>query len=545
MNYQGPTTTTQDDEPSTQIRNAIQMARKSIDIARSLIENHTSLSRFSGMNLAEMGSEKLEIASLILNNDAAFAKMDEYDLIAMISFSTASIGEFILNNERAYNKIISCDIKEMEETYPHLAAIITSTISQGNQRQYRVSVHEQATTSGTQDGINRPPIMAPTSTPEQIPILTASIAVNPVPIIYAQPNRAADQATTHIIQAPENVSIGFHPVTPSLKAQEMEQRLSPSFEHFQNYACSDWRAFSRCIGDENKRSVADKERILSLNPVKVKRDQDAMRIGRAGSATGYTLTNIKKVADFVKDAQSGCCTTFAMACAQILFEMNDMKDERIEIVSYEPKRKTGSHCFVVLNRQENSDLNNPATWGPDALIVDGWKSSLYCGEVFTIKNFGGGFLAYPGKEAKLIQNYDSSNVDWLNIVKRRTDNLQSNNTRKRTHTNISEDIMKGMILQCDLFGPFYYLFENTRLSNKRIKGDDRAFLKGQWKCLQNMKIGGNVKIVATRNNAVMITKSFHEPIVLTFNERAAALLQEILQDISKKSKRKTKHRNQM
>jgi len=49
---------------------------------------------------------------------------------------------------------------------------------------------------------------------------------------------------------------------------------------------------------------------------------------------------------------------------------------RVEILNFDEKKK-GDHTFVVIGRDPGSDLNDPSTWGKNAVIVDPWLRIAY------------------------------------------------------------------------------------------------------------------------------------------------------------------------
>ncbi len=48
----------------------------------------------------------------------------------------------------------------------------------------------------------------------------------------------------------------------------------------------------------------------------------------------------------------------------------------------------GDHVFVVLGRKENSDPNEPLTWGTNAYIIDAWQKKIFKAEEYKTKLWG-------------------------------------------------------------------------------------------------------------------------------------------------------------
>jgi hypothetical protein len=70
----------------------------------------------------------------------------------------------------------------------------------------------------------------------------------------------------------------------------------------------------------------------------------------------------------------------------------------------------GTHCFTVVGPAEGSNISNPATWGKDVMIVDGWLASLGHDAVFTLDDY-----PYPYFLKANDQRYDSYQPDPADV----------------------------------------------------------------------------------------------------------------------------------
>jgi hypothetical protein len=164
-----------------------------------------------------------------------------------------------------------------------------------------------------------------------------------------------------------------------------------------------------------------------------------------GSALSYTRENIRQLAQTVNSSKSAICTTFAIAGADLLLELGEQdkykdKIKRIEIVARQMGHG-GTHCFVILNRKEGSNLQDPETWGTDTLIVDPWLASLQNPAVYTVDEY---------KMARWIPctlelNYDTSNPDLA------ADKKQQKKQRIKLRRTCKEIIETGSIENLQVF----------------------------------------------------------------------------------------------
>ncbi|MCV5920381.1 hypothetical protein OFN60_43780, partial [Escherichia coli] len=76
-------------------------------------------------------------------------------------------------------------------------------------------------------------------------------------------------------------------------------------------------------------------------------------------------------------AKAGCCTTFAFAAAAEMIQGMSGTPEnqpKVEVVAFK-KGHSGTHLYVLVGRQEGSDIKDPSTWNKDVKIVDPWAAS--------------------------------------------------------------------------------------------------------------------------------------------------------------------------
>jgi hypothetical protein len=70
-------------------------------------------------------------------------------------------------------------------------------------------------------------------------------------------------------------------------------------------------------------------------------------------------------------AGHGICTDCAAAAAYAFADKADAYEFRMEIIS------TGSHAFLIVNRDDGSAVNQPANWGGDAFGIDVWMQNQF------------------------------------------------------------------------------------------------------------------------------------------------------------------------
>lgn len=68
----------------------------------------------------------------------------------------------------------------------------------------------------------------------------------------------------------------------------------------------------------------------------------------------------------------GNCDEYAYVALNYILHCNDPK-VNAELCHLEG----GNHVFLVLNRKENSDIEDPSTWGENSFICDPWNNRIY------------------------------------------------------------------------------------------------------------------------------------------------------------------------
>lgn len=89
-----------------------------------------------------------------------------------------------------------------------------------------------------------------------------------------------------------------------------------------------------------------------------------------------TVQDIAAVARRVQEARAGCCTTMAYAALAELMKSPALS-ARVELVAYRVGRSAAdTHCYLIIGRNPNTDLADPASWGAAARILDPWAMVL-------------------------------------------------------------------------------------------------------------------------------------------------------------------------
>lgn len=102
------------------------------------------------------------------------------------------------------------------------------------------------------------------------------------------------------------------------------------------------------------------------------------------------MGTLKNIAKAVQDAEAGCCTTFAFAAASEMIQgmQGEMEQNtKVEVVAFK-KGHSGTHLYVLVGRQDGSDIKDPSTWNKDVRIVDPWAASALGARMF-------GDIAHP------------------------------------------------------------------------------------------------------------------------------------------------------
>ncbi|HKY69890.1 MAG TPA: hypothetical protein VJ205_03245, partial [Gammaproteobacteria bacterium] len=159
----------------------------------------------------------------------------------------------------------------------------------------------------------------------------------------------------------------------SSKSQDFARVLNEFCRSYSEYVCSDALTFRGCIYPQKKDEILKRTQVYLksgkglLNEASVLLGSQPNRLTKQ-----YSALQIKNTAKIIDQLRAGCCTTLALSAANKM--MQAYPSEKTEIVVH--NRGRGSHCFVIVNRKEGSNLNDITTWGPDVLVVDPWVASL-------------------------------------------------------------------------------------------------------------------------------------------------------------------------
>jgi len=128
--------------------------------------------------------------------------------------------------------------------------------------------------------------------------------------------------------------------------------------------------------------IAEKQKALKIDPPN---NNFSERFGYAKAAHMYPLGNCGELA--------------AVAFFYLLDEK--LFSKPVEIFQFE--RTNGDHHFVVIGRKHDSDPNDPAKWGEEAVICDPWSRRIYPASLFAkcLQDCGGSKVGVP-----ILKNYD-------------------------------------------------------------------------------------------------------------------------------------------
>lgn len=79
---------------------------------------------------------------------------------------------------------------------------------------------------------------------------------------------------------------------------------------------------------------------------------------------------IKRDVRSIKEFHIGNCHEYANLVMNYLRKKNITEAETVHI-------EDGDHVFVVINRNQTSDMNDPCSWGEKAFIIDAWSNDCY------------------------------------------------------------------------------------------------------------------------------------------------------------------------
>jgi len=216
--------------------------------------------------------------------------------------------------------------------------------------------------------------------------------------------------TTRPFPAADFSAYGYDAPTVS-PIETLVQNKLPALNRYQKFACTDVGSFpgniKGSISDAERAIILDRPRNMTIDQLRADK-QSQMK----ANLPHMTQKDVGKVYTFLEQSRAGCCSTFAFATAHILTQgARDpgKTSPRVEVLACQYGH-AGTHCFTVVGRAEGSDISNPATWGKDVRIVDGWLGSLGHDTVFTVESY-----PYPYFLRANDRRYDSHQPDPADV----------------------------------------------------------------------------------------------------------------------------------
>lgn len=173
------------------------------------------------------------------------------------------------------------------------------------------------------------------------------------------------------------------------QADALIKKHQGTLQKLGDFACTDLDTF----GDKRSGFYQSKAKPrldgYYANPTRVQQNQKAnmsanmaqLAAKRGNSPQISTLQNIAKS---VQDAKAGCCSTFAFTAASEMIQgmKGEMdKNTKVEVVAFQ-RGHAGTHLYVLVGRQDGSDIKDPSTWNKDVRIVDPWATSAFGAPMF-------------------------------------------------------------------------------------------------------------------------------------------------------------------
>ena len=118
----------------------------------------------------------------------------------------------------------------------------------------------------------------------------------------------------------------------------------------------------------------------------------------------------------IKSKSTANCEEYSDLCIAHLIEMKKDRNVRLEQVTFE--EKNDDHMFVVMDRAEGSDINDPSTWGDNAVIVDAWSGLAFPASIREVssKLTGHYNIMYGGEYAHLYNFVRLYNRDYHRLT---------------------------------------------------------------------------------------------------------------------------------
>jgi len=174
---------------------------------------------------------------------------------------------------------------------------------------------------------------------------------------------------------------------------DMVKAHKQNLQKFGDFACTDIGTFGDKKSDFYKKKAGPRLASLAADKGRQAKDQQA-----AMKSTGISIaikggntpseSMLKGIADAVKGAQAGCCSTFAFSAASELLEGmsgSPADNLKVEVVAFKGGHSS-THLYVLVGREEGSNISAPNTWGDKVWIVDPWASTAFGASMFGPKD---------------------------------------------------------------------------------------------------------------------------------------------------------------
>jgi len=173
---------------------------------------------------------------------------------------------------------------------------------------------------------------------------------------------------------------------------DMVKAHQQNLQKFGDFACTDIGTFGDKKSDFYKKKAGPRLASLAVDKGRQAKDHQA-----AMKSTGISIaikrgntpseSMLKGIADAVKGAQAGCCSTFAFSAASELLEGlsgASTANPKVEVVAFKGGHSS-THLYVLVGREEGSNISDPKTWGDKVSIVDPWASTAFGANMFGTK----------------------------------------------------------------------------------------------------------------------------------------------------------------
>ncbi len=159
----------------------------------------------------------------------------------------------------------------------------------------------------------------------------------------------------------------------------------------------------------------------------------------------FSISNRKSVEEY----PIGNCGELTQLAFEYLVRSNkDLKIEMVEIPQYQ---NYGNHGFLVINRDYNSKINDPTTWGNKAVILDCWTRMIY-----------------PAKESmNLLENWEETDNKTGFVT------LKPYNYEKQYFNIHNQHVMLYQVYKKSNGPPLLNLEENLNAFHKATTVDDK------------------------------------------------------------------------